>query len=79
MFLRVITLSDLWAMLDLTTCKFHSSVLCKALVAGELMKQRVAGRPASTPRRALEQVTQKYSGSFAFSTAQLFLLCAPLI
>ena len=79
MFLRVITLSDLWVMLDLTMCKFHSSVTCKALIAGELMKLRVDGQPASTPCGAIERVTQKYSGSFAFSTAQLFLLCTLLI
>ena len=79
MFLRVITLSDLWTMLDLTMCKFHSSVMCKALITRELMKLRVDGQPVSTPRRAVEQVTQKYSGKFAFSTAQLFLLCTLLI
>lgn len=77
--LRVINLNDLWTMLDLTVCKFHSSVMCKALIARELMNLRVDGQPASTPRCAIEQVTQKYSGSFAFSTAQLFLLCILLI
>ena len=53
--------------------------MCKALITRELMKLRVDGQPVSTPRRAVEQVTQKYSGNFAFSTAQLFLLCTLLI
>jgi len=66
-------------MLDLTMCKFHSSVRCDALIAGELTKLRVDGQPASTPGCSIEQVTQKYSGSFAISTAQLFLLCILLI
>lgn len=66
-------------MLALTICEFHSSVMGKALIAGELTKLRVDGQPASMPHCAREQVTQKCSGSFAFSTAPLFLLCALLM
>lgn len=66
-------------MLDVAMCKLQCSVLRKALIAGELMKLRADGQPASAPRRAIEQVTQKCSGGFAFSMALLFLLCALLI
>lgn len=56
-------------MLDLTMCKFHYSVMRKALISGELMKLCMDGQPVSTPHCAIEQVTQKHSGSFAISTA----------
>lgn len=70
----------------LTMWKFPSSVMYQAQIAREQMKlwsaepqQHVDRQPVSTPRRAIKQVTQKYTGSFTISTAILFLLCTVLI